>query len=189
MSRSATANAENDAVEDDAPPGRQIDRVSQLLKKPGHELDDDERARLHQVFEDDRDDDGRSPLEEGYLLKEAFGLVHNPSDPAGMADRLEAWLTSVPLGLHSFFGAFARGARQWREEILAYASFPYGTNYVESINRQVKRWVREERGNTGPGMLRLRILAAYGRDPVKALIDRLCAEIAADLVRLKEEEK
>lgn len=109
---------------------------------------------------------GASPdLVKAWELKEAYYAIYEADDPQGAAERMDAWLPTVPKHMQGKkeFGPAMRAFRKWRDEILAYWKYPVTNAYTESLNNLIRGIERAGRGYT-LDVLRAKIL--HGAAPL-----------------------
>ena len=88
-------------------------RARHRLLKARERLSERERRRLAELF-------AREPLlAEAWGLKESFRAIYRAADRAEAERRLETFLAAVDRASLPAFGAFAKGIRLWREQLLA----------------------------------------------------------------------
>jgi transposase len=115
-----------------------------------------QRRQLCDLFE-------REPLlAEAWGLKEAFRSIYRASDPQEAERRLDAFLAAVDRAQIPSFVAFAEGARQWREELLAYFDQPTTNGYAEGVINKVKVIKRRAYGLPTFHGFRKRVVIACG---------------------------
>jgi transposase len=131
-------------------------RSRHRLLRARERLTERDRRRLCELFE-------REPaLAEAWGLKEAFRAVYAAHDRAEAARRLDSFLAACDRAQIPSFGAFAKGVRLWREEILAYFEEPTTNGYAEGVINKVKVIKRRAYGLPTFEGFRERVLIACG---------------------------
>jgi transposase len=115
-----------------------------------------QRASLCQLFQTE-------PLiAEAWGLKESFRAIYRAPDRQEAERRLERFLRAVELAAIPSFTAFAKGVRQWREELLAYFDQPLTNGYAEGVINKIKTIKRRAYGLPTFAGFRHRVLVTCG---------------------------
>jgi transposase len=107
-------------------------RARHRLLKARERLTERDRHRLSDLF-------NRDPITaEAWGLKEAFRSIYLAANREQATERLNAFLDAVDRSGLPAFEAFAKGVRQWQEELLAYFEEPTTNGYAEGVINKVK---------------------------------------------------
>jgi transposase len=121
-----------------------------LCLRPPEQLDEEERAALHRVLDEDL------PLATAHALMQRFRQVVRDRDLLG----LERWLADAASSELPPFVGFTRGIATDRAAVDAAFTLPWSTGPVEGHVHKIKLLKRQAFGRAGLPQLRARILAA-----------------------------
>jgi transposase len=121
-----------------------------LCLRPPDQLDDDERAALQRVLDED------PPLASAHELMQRFRQVVHDRDLPG----LDRWLADAAASELPPFVGFTRGIASDRAAVDAAFTLPWSTGPVEGHVHKIKLLKRQAFGRAGLPQLRARILAA-----------------------------
>jgi transposase len=121
-----------------------------LCLRPPDQLDDDERAALQRVLDED------PPLASAHELMQRFRQVVHDRDLPG----LDRWLADAAASELPPFVGFTRGIASDRAAVDAAFTLPWSTGPVEGHVHKIKLLKRQAYGRASLPQLRARILAA-----------------------------
>jgi transposase len=121
-----------------------------LCLRPPEQLDEEERAALHRVLDEDL------PLATAHALMQRFRQVVRDRDLLG----LDRWLADAASSELPPFIGFTRGIANDRAAVDAAFTLPWSTGPVEGHVHKIKLLKRQAYGRAGLPQLRARILAA-----------------------------